>query len=97
MVKWAYSKGYVPKLKGGELKCHLASSENMKKESYWQCSICGKIHYIDRSYQIDSDSIYREIYCTHCEEETKQLWCGEDILDFYELFDYAKDERYFMY
>lgn len=90
-------KGYMPKLKGGELKCHLASSKSMKRKSYWQCTVCGKVHHISQTYKIDSDDIYKEIYCVSCEEETRQLWCGEDILDFYELYDGSKDERYFIY
>lgn len=85
----------MPKLKGGELKCHSASSKNMKKKSYWQCSVCGQVHHISQTYKIDSDDIYKEIYCTRCEENTQQLWCGHDILSFYELYDHTKDSRYY--
>lgn len=91
-----YSKGYTPKLKGGELKCRVTSSSGMR-ETYWQCSICGKVHYIEKAHKIDSNNIYEKVYCTHCEDYTDQLWCGENILDFYELYNWNLDERFFIY
>ena len=69
----------------------------MRKKSYWQCSECGEVHYIEKPYQVDSDDIYKTFYCEHCGTETKQLYCGEDILSYYELYDYTKDFRFFIY
>lgn len=61
----------------------------------WQCSECGRVHYEDVKYNIDSNGIYDILYCEQCETETKQLWCGNDILDFYELYDTTKDLRFY--
>lgn len=46
-------------------------------------------------YQVDSDNIYKTFYCKQCGTETKQLYCGESILDYYELYDVTKDSRYY--
>lgn len=78
-----------------ELKCRVTSGEIMKKKSYWQCSECGEVHYMEIFYQVDSDDIYKTFYCEQCGTETKQLWCGESILDYYELYDVTKDSRYY--
>ena len=61
-------------------------SEGVKKY-YWQCSKCGQVNCKEIKYNIDSDEIYDILYCSKCHTETKQLWCGNNMLDFYELYD----------
>ena len=61
-------------------------SEGVKKH-YWQCSECGQVNCKKIKYNIDSDEIYDILYCSKCHMKTKQLWCGNDILDFYELYN----------
>lgn len=81
--------------KGGWLKCRVTSGENMGKQ-LWQCKECGQVKYAKIPYKADSDDIYKTCYCKQCRTETKWLWCGEDILDFYSLYDVTKDLRYYL-
>lgn len=63
----------------------------------WQCKECGQVNYAKIPYKVDSDDIYKAVYCSQCGIMTEQLWCGNDILDYYELYDYTKDSRFFIY
>lgn len=81
-----------------EAKCRSGrKAKFMRKNHYFQCTECGQIHYIDMEYKIDQDQIYDILYCNRCETETKQLWCGNSIEDYYELYDPFQDERFFIY
>lgn len=67
------------------------------EKQLWQCKECGQVNYAKIPYKVDRDDIYKTFYCKQCGTETKWLWCGEDILSYYELYDYTKDSRFFIY
>lgn len=79
-----------------EAKCRSGREAKFMR-NYFQCTECGQIHYIDMEYKIDQDDIYDMLYCSKCETETKQLWCGNNIENYYELYDPFQDERFFIY
>lgn len=68
----------------------------MKTGAYFQCTKCGAVHYIEYLCNIDSD-LYYEIFCEKCEEETLQLWCGDNLDDKYIYWDINNDPRYYEY
>lgn len=64
---------------------------------YFQCAKCGKIHQVEMEYNIDSEETYSILYCEQCEDETRQLWCGENPEDRYIYYDFNNDPRYYLY
>ena len=48
-------------------------------------------------YNIDSEETYSILYCEQCEDETRQLWCGENPEDRYIYYDLNNDPRYYLY
>lgn len=67
----------------------------MKQKNYWQCTKCGSIHYIEYPYR--TEELYYEMFCEECEEETSQLWCGDNLDDIYLYWDINNDPRYYKY
>lgn len=37
------------------------------------------------------------MFCEECEEETSQLWCGDNLDDIYLYWDINNDPRYYKY
>lgn len=67
----------------------------MKAGAYFQCTKCGAVHYIDHPYK--KDTLYNAFWCEECEEETLQLWCGDNLDDKYIYWDINNDPRYYEY
>lgn len=65
------------------------------KGHYFQCTKCGQIHYIEYPYNIEE--LYSTIWCEECEDETPQLWIGDNVEDKYLYYDVTMDEKYFLY
>ena len=70
----------------------------MKKDKeIFQCSCCGNIHRVDSRYKPRGDIIYVPLWCDKCNEYSKQLYCGDDDSQIYELYDLNIDEKYYNY
>lgn len=59
----------------------------------FQCSCCGNIHNVDSKYKPRGDNIYVTLWCEKCKDYTKQLYCGNNINDLYELYNTNIDPR----
>lgn len=65
----------------------------MKRDKeIFQCS-CGNIHRVSSKYKPEDDEIYETLWCSKCQEYTRQLYCGDDIDDLYMLYDINIDPR----
>lgn len=67
----------------------------MKTGTYFQCTKCGAIHYID--YPYNTEELYSTLWCEECEDESNHLCVGNNILSYYESYDPHLDERFFIY
>jgi hypothetical protein len=67
----------------------------MKVGGYYQCCSCGAVHYIKYPYK--TEELYYEMFCEECEDETLQLWIGDNLDDKYLYWDINNDPRYFLY
>lgn len=68
----------------------------MCKESvYFQCLKCGEVNEIDNKYEPKEDVLYVDLYCPHCKQVTRQLYCygSKDDLSIYT--DITLDQRYY--
>ena len=68
----------------------------MKRDKeIFQCGCCGSIHKVDEKYKPRGDKIYVTLWCQQCGRYTRQLYCGDDINDLYELYDVNIDPKYY--
>ena len=67
----------------------------MKAGGNYQCCSCGAVHYIEYPYK--TEELYYEMFCEECEDETSQLWIGDNLDDKYLYWDINNDPRYFLY
>jgi DNA-directed RNA polymerase subunit RPC12/RpoP len=56
-----------------------------KKTVFYQCNTCGRVNRVDDKHRPKDDAIYVEVYCPHCKQWTRQLYCydEEDDLSIY--------------
>lgn len=66
-----------------------------RDKEIFQCCCCGKIHKVDEKYKPGDDDIYEILWCPKCKEHTKQLYCGDDESEIYELYNVNLDSRYY--
>lgn len=69
---------------------------NRDKEIF-QCSCCGHIYKAKSEYKPRGDDIYVTLWCPKCKKYEKQLYCGDDEDQIYELYDINIDKRYYKY
>lgn len=68
-----------------------------RDKEIFQCSCCGNISRVDSRYKPRGDIIYVPLWCDKCNEYSKQLYCGDDENQIYELYDLNIDEKYYNY
>lgn len=66
-------------------------------KGYFQCRCCGSVNYIKTKDKPKENGIYIDLWCSKCKDVTQQLNCGEDLSDWYELYDLNNDPRYYNY
>ena len=69
-------------------------SAEKEKETWVQCTECGKVYSIYRSIPIER--MYVACFCPRC-EHTKGLNLGDSVEDKYLYMDINMDERYYKY
>jgi hypothetical protein len=67
-----------------------------KEEGWVQCQVCGELSKIkNRDGLISDDDLYTEpVWCRRCRDDTKHLWCGDDI---YLNYNLNLDPRFYQY
>lgn len=60
-----------------------------------QCTTCGKIYEVDEKYKPEENDIYIDLYCSHCKEVRRYLYCFENRDDLYIYADNTLDKRYY--
>ena len=66
-------------------------------KGYFQCRCCGSVNCIKMNDKPKENGIYIDLWCSKCTDVTQQLNCGEDLSDWYELYDLNNDPRYYNY
>lgn len=65
-----------------------------KGKELWQCQDCGNSLKTDGKYKPRDGNIYAKLWCKHCKKITQQLYCGDNIDDWYLYENVNVDQRY---
>ena len=66
-----------------------------KDKEIFQCNCCGHIFKVSEKYKPRGDGIYATLWCDFCKEYTRQLYCGDNLDELYELYDVNIDPKYY--
>lgn len=67
----------------------------MGDQVYVQCQTCGHLHKVEskKASLADDDLYTKPLFCPRCRNDTKHLWCGENLADIYFYYNANLDSR----
>jgi hypothetical protein len=66
----------------------------MGKEGLVQCQCCGTVHKTTIR-NLSDDDLFIEQWCPRCRDETKHIYCGENVTDIYYYYNVNVDPRFY--